>query len=102
MIESRGEPCRQKTQPNMRKQIPTIHSNLDITNVDHVVSSVTHYVSNAMLYVFEDNEAVIDVYLGCQISKDTQDCRNLLNLLLLLDATGLPAAFPSTRQGLHP
>ena len=29
-------------------------------------------------------------------------CRNLLNLLLLLDATGLSAALPSTRQGMHP
>ena len=28
-------------------------------------------------------------------------CRSLLNLLLL-DATGFPAAFPLTRQGMHP
>ena len=30
-----------------------------------------------------------------------QDCRSLLNLLLL-DAIGLTAAFPSNRQGMHP
>ena len=59
MIESHGETCRHKTQPNMRKQIPTVHTNLDLTNIDHVPSSVTHSGSNAMLYVFEDNEAVI-------------------------------------------
>ena len=44
--------------PNMRRQIPTMHTNLDLTNIDHVPSSVTHFDSNAMLYVFEDNEAV--------------------------------------------
>ena len=42
--------------------------------------------------------------LLCSARSQPQDCRNLLNLLLLLllDATGLPAAFPSTRQGMHP
>ena len=45
-------------QPNMRKQIPTTNTNLDMTIVDHVPSSGTHSGSNAMLYVFEDNEAV--------------------------------------------
>ena len=47
------------TQPNMRKQIPTTHTNLDLTNTDHVPSNGTHSGSNTMLYVFEDNEAVI-------------------------------------------
>ena len=42
----------------MRSQIPTKHINLDLTNVDHVPSSGTHSGSNAMLFVFEDNEAV--------------------------------------------
>ena len=36
------------TQPNMRKQIPTTKSNLNLTNISH-----------ALLYVFEDSEAVI-------------------------------------------
>ena len=46
-------------QSNMRKQIPTTHTNLDLTNIYHVPSNGTHSCSNAMLYVFEDNEAVM-------------------------------------------
>ena len=45
--------------PNMRQQIPTKHTNLDLTNIDHVPSNGTHSGPSAMLYVFEDNEAVI-------------------------------------------
>ena len=47
-----------KTQSNMRKQSPTSHTNIDLTNIDHVPSSVTHSGSNVFLYVFEDNDAV--------------------------------------------
>ena len=50
-------------QPNMRKQIPTTNTNLDLTNTDHVPSSGTYFGSNAMLYVFEDNEAVIKMII---------------------------------------
>ena len=39
-------------QSNMRKQIPTTNTNLDLTKNDHVPSSGTHSGSNAMLYVF--------------------------------------------------
>ena len=46
-------------QSHKRKQIPTTNTNLDLINIDHVPSSGTHSGSNAMLYVFEDNEAVI-------------------------------------------
>ena len=52
-----------KTQPNMRKQIPTKHTNFDPTNIDHVPPNGTHSGSNAMLYVFEDNEAVIKMLI---------------------------------------
>ena len=45
--------------PNMRQQIPTKHTNLDLTNIDHVPANGTHSGPSAMLYVFEDNEAVI-------------------------------------------
>ena len=55
-----------KTQPNMRKQISTTHTNLDLTNIDHVPSSVTHSGSIAVLYVFEDNEAVIKMMIKGQ------------------------------------
>ena len=51
------------TQRNMRKQIPTTHTNLDLTNIDHVPSSGTHSGSNDVLYVFEDNEAVIKMII---------------------------------------
>ena len=46
-----------------RKQIPTTNTNLDLTNVDHVPSGGTHSGSNAMLFVFEDNEAVIKMII---------------------------------------
>ena len=52
-----------KTQSNMRKQSPTSHTNLDLTNMDHVPSSVTHSGSNVMLYVFEDDDAVIKMMI---------------------------------------
>ena len=50
-------------QSNMRKQIPTTNTNPDLTNIDHVPSSGTHSGSNAMLYVFEDDEAVIKMII---------------------------------------
>ena len=37
----------------------------------------------------------------CSTRFPPQDCLSLLNILLL-PATGLSAAFPSTRQGMHP
>ena len=45
--------------PNMRQQIPTKHTNLDLTNIDHVPANGTPSGPSAMLYVFEDTEAVI-------------------------------------------
>ena len=49
---------RQKTTKHERKESNT-HTNLALTNFDHVPSIVTRSGPNAMLYVFEDNEAVI-------------------------------------------
>ena len=43
----------------MQRQIPTKHTNLDMTNIDHVPSNGIQSGSSAMLYVFEDDEAVI-------------------------------------------
>ena len=40
-----------------------MHTNLDLTNIDHCPSSVTHSGSNAMLCVFEDNEPVIKMII---------------------------------------
>ena len=50
-------------QPNMRTQIPTTNTNLDLTNIDHVPSSGTHSGSTAVLYVFEENDAVIKMII---------------------------------------
>ena len=50
-------------QSHKRKQILTTNTNLDLINIDHVPSSGTHSGSNAMLYVFEDNEAVIEMII---------------------------------------
>ena len=40
-----------------------MHTNLDLPTIDHVPSSVTLCGSNALLYVFEDNEAVIKMII---------------------------------------
>ena len=45
------------------KPIPTTNTNPDLTNLDHVPSSGTHYGSDAVMYVFEDNEAVIKMII---------------------------------------
>ena len=58
--ESRGN-LSATPRPNMRKQIPTTHTNLDLINIDHVPSSGTHSGSKFMLYVSEDNEALIEM-----------------------------------------
>ena len=61
--ESRGN-LSANTQPNMRKQIPATNTNLHLTNIDHVPSIGTHSGSNSMMYVFEDNETVIEMRIG--------------------------------------
>ena len=50
-------------QSNMRKQIPHTNTNLDLTKIDHVPSSGTDSGHSAMLFVFEDNEAVIKMII---------------------------------------
>ena len=50
-------------QPNMRKQIPTKHTNLDLTNIDHFPSNGTYSGPSAMLCLFEDDEAVIKMII---------------------------------------
>ena len=53
------ETCRQLLNQTCENSIPTKNTNPDLTNIDHVPSTGTHSGSNAVLYVFEDNEAVI-------------------------------------------
>ena len=54
--EPRGDPLQAIT-PNMHNLIQFKHTNVISTNIDHTPSNTVH--SGAMLYVFEDNEAVI-------------------------------------------
>ena len=49
--------------PNMHNPIPIKHTNVIPTNIDHIPSNTTHSGSSAMLYVFEDNEAVIKMII---------------------------------------
>ena len=42
------------------------HAHQSLTNIDHAPSSGTHSGSNAMLYVFEDTEAVIKMIIECR------------------------------------
>ena len=44
---------------NMHNTMPIKHINVIPTNIDHIPSSTKNSDSNAMLYVFEDNEAMM-------------------------------------------
>ena len=60
--ELRGHPAA-IAKLNMHNPIPIKHTNVIPTNIDHIPSNTTHIGSNAMLYVFEDNEAVIKMII---------------------------------------
>ena len=53
--------------PHQNKQLqnqtedPTKHNNLELSNVDHVSSKAKSSLFGAMLYIFDDNEAVIEM-----------------------------------------
>ena len=72
----------QSTTLNMRSQIPTKHT-LDLTNNDHISSNVKPYGSSAMLYVFEDDEAVIKMIIKGRSPTIWDMCRELTELLLI-------------------
>ena len=61
--ESQGNLSRNTTHHIKKKQNPTKHVNLDLNFVDHVSSNVRSSRCGAMLYVFEDNEAVIMIII---------------------------------------
>ena len=48
---------------NMHNSIPIKHTNVIPTNIDHIPSNTKNSDSSAMLYVFEDNEAVIKMII---------------------------------------
>ena len=60
--ELRGDPL-QATKPNMHNLIRCKHTNVIPTNIDHISSNTIHSGAGAMLYVFEDNEAVIKMII---------------------------------------
>ena len=60
--ESQGNLSRNTTL-HMKNQNPTKHVNLDLNNVDHVSSYVRSSRFGAMLYVFEDNAALIKMII---------------------------------------
>ena len=45
----------------MKNQNPTKHVNLDLNDVDHVSSNVRPSRFGAVLYVFDDNEALMEM-----------------------------------------
>ena len=81
--ESQGNLSRNTTL-HMKKHNPTKHVNLDLTNIDRIPSSVTHSGSKAMLYIFEDNEAVIKMIIKGRsptmrhVSMNPQSCFGLV------------------------
>ena len=60
--ELQGKPSA-VVQPNMHNPIPIKHTNVIPTNIDHILSNTTNSGSGAMLFVFEDNEAVIKIII---------------------------------------
>ena len=70
-------------EPNMHNSIPIKHTNVIPTNIDHIPSNTTHSGSGAMLYVFEDNEAVIKMIIRVRsptvrhVSRTPQSCTGL-------------------------
>ena len=61
--ESYGETRRQDTKPTMHNHIQIKHTNVIPTNIDHIPSNTTNSGTSAVLYVFEDNEAVINMII---------------------------------------
>ena len=64
---SKREPRRNPSavvKPNMHDSIPIKHTNVIPTGIDNIPSNTTHSGSSAMLYVFEDNEAVIKMIIN--------------------------------------
>ena len=49
--------------PNMHNTIPIKHTNVIPTNIDHIPPNATPSDPSALLYVFEDNEAVIKMII---------------------------------------
>ena len=63
-----------------KNKVPIKHADLDLRNVDHISSNVRPSRFGAMLYVFEDNEAVIKTIIKGRspkmrhVSRNPQSC----------------------------
>ena len=57
-----GDPL-QATKPNMHNLIQRKHTNVIPTDIDHNPSNTMHSGAGAMLYVFDNNEAVIKMII---------------------------------------
>ena len=74
----------QVTKPNMHNFIQCKHTNVIPTNIDHISSNTILSGAGAMLYDFEDNEAVIKMIIKGRspmtrlVSQDTQSCSGLV------------------------
>ena len=53
----------QTSTPTNQTKVPIQHDNLELCNVDHVSSNAKSSKFGAMLYIFEDNEAVIKMII---------------------------------------
>ena len=73
--ESQGN-LSQNTTLHMKNQTPTNHINLDLANVDHVPSNGIPSGPSAVLYVSEDNEAVIKMIIKTQESNNETCVKN--------------------------
>ena len=61
-LESQGN-LSHNTKLQIENQNPTKHINLDLNDIDHVSSNVRSSNTGSMLYVWEDNEAVIKMII---------------------------------------
>ena len=70
--------------PNMHYFFPIKHTSVIPTNIDHIPSNAKNFDSSAMLYVFEDNEAVLKMIIKRPKSHnetcftDLQSCSGLV------------------------
>ena len=60
--EPRGNPSA-VVKPIMHNPIPIKHTNVIPTNIDHIPPNTTQSSPSVLLYVFEDNEAVIKIII---------------------------------------
>ena len=65
--ELRGNPSA-IVKSNMPNPIQFKHTDVIPTNIDHVPSNTMHSDSSAVLYIFEDHEAVIKMIIKCRSS----------------------------------